>query len=353
MTDFLLQEDGSGRIELEDGSGFLIQETSSVPLTSGGVPFIASKTVVKAPQVLGGAWVSQVAVETLLAGVSDALLSQVAVEVLQTNTTAVTNAGVSQLAIEVLVKTPVQLPFIGSVTAVYTPTIVSSSPEVDVPFISSVTALYTPIVATTSFNATTGQLQLLADDVVLFLASGQGSAIMLLNSDGATIAGTVTVAGLSAELDLRADAPTPLTATGVGSAVLSLAGDAPSLSVTLKPSSGALSLAAAAPPYVLPQPSPTGGATSLAAAGPGVLPIALGSAVLNLTAAAPTIWAPAKPTAAAVLNLRADAPTFAFALIVAESGLLLFQTSHPVVTPLTEPTEPPPAGPSTGIRARL
>jgi hypothetical protein len=237
----------------------------------------------------------------------------------------------------------VAVPFISSTTTLYTPTVTSASPEVDVPFIASTSQVYAPGLPT---QVTSGQTVIAADDANVYPIAITESQV-LLTSDGIQISGPF--AATSGVLDFDADNPVtagPITPTSSG--VLLTRADSPLVVGTTTPRSGKFTVGADAPTFY-PVAAQTA-ALTLGATGPTIQPAPAASGRLILAATGPTIYPISATTA--ILLLKADAPSiFSVSIILDASGILRLRSDVPVITPLTEPPPPPPPPPpGTGAR---
>lgn len=117
MSAYILREDGTGDLELEDGSGDILQEGTAPAAATLGVNIAFSATGNKNTD----ARVSQVAVEAAMLGAPTGRVSQEAIEVAVQHD-GLTHVGLSQLAVEVLIPAPSYAPirqviFVGPLSA--------------------------------------------------------------------------------------------------------------------------------------------------------------------------------------------------------------------------------------------
>lgn len=327
---------------------------------------------------------SQLALEVLYAtSAAKARTSQVAVEVLMKGAPSVSDR-ISQVAIEVLMTRPfVSAPFISSVTQVFAPSVV---PDIAVPFIASVTILHAPVVSSAELDVPfIGSVSVVytptltaagAEVDVPFIASvtvvyGLGlptqvsSGVMVLAAGDAEITPqTITLATLV----LEGDDPMTFGAIQATSGVMRLAADSPGSGV-IQPTSGVLNLRADSPntiglmvpsarllmagdpPVVFPV-RPQSGVLLLRSDGVGVAPAAPVGGRLLLAAGSPNVY-PIQISGSGILRLRADNPTVANAgYIFDTSGILRLRSDVPIITPLTEPVNPPPVS-GTGLHVSV
>lgn len=288
------------------------------------VPFIGSSTTLFTPAVQGYVTVPFVSSQTTLYAL--VVQGYVAVPFIGSSTTLFTPA----------VQGYVTVPFIGSSTTLFTPTLSSPTSDVDVPFIASATSLYQ--LALTPIAVPSGELVLTGDDVAgYFVPATEG--IIHLSADAPTIPGAIQAT--SGVLSLTAAAlvqggPISLSTSGV----LRLAASAPVPITAIKPVSGVLRLRGDAP-QVLPTAAQSGKLV-LAASGPSVIPTAADSGRLLLaTGVSPNVW-PLQATSGVLRLLGGTEAISSAGILLQGSGILVLRSTTPIITPLTEPTEPPP-----------
>ncbi len=353
----------------------------------------------------GTARLSQEAIEILATfpGTQGNRVSQVAVEILKARADTRTIGFISSVS---AVYTPalvggIGVPFIASVTAVYapslvgaiTPSFISSSTSVYTPalqggiapsFIASTTTVYTPALqgsVTPSFISTstavyTPTLTAGTTDVTPdFIASvtvvyGPGLPIEAPSGTVSYVAGTPNVYPLvatNALLDYASDDATILGALQSPSGVISYKGDAPHIAGTVAPSSGTFRYIAGVPflggiirpvsskifyradaPTVLPQVAQAG-RYIMRGDGPVLVPIAGVAGRVRYAGDTMVIYPLQSPSG--ILLWRAGTPTlYAASIIVHQSGIIRWRSDVPVVTPLTEPVNPPPV---TGANMKI
>jgi hypothetical protein len=236
----------------------------------------------------------------------------------------------------------VAVPFIASATTVYAPTLTSASAEVDVPFIASATQVYAPGLP---YLVTSGELSVIAADAIVYPVTVTLNEV-LLDSDGLQIAGPY--AATSGVLETQGDNPsTAGPIAPIASGVMLTRGDSPLIASGITPGSGRVLLAADAP-TVYPVAVQTA-TVKLSAAGPMVQPEPVSSGRLILAATGPTVY-PLTATSGVILLKSAGATIFHVGIILDASGILRLRSDVPIITPLTEPPPPPPPPPpGTGV----